>query len=101
MHTMAHDWNKTVLAPNKSSGTGKYVFTRFSRPKKMGTELIFVPAVPQQDHRRPWSCRGMPQIINGSGTNSLHERNYPCLSTFCPNRSIFCCCVNNPLVAVS
>ena len=49
MHTRENDWRKTVLARNKSSGTGAYVFTRYSRPKKMGREPIFVRAVPFRD----------------------------------------------------
>ena len=40
---------KIVLARNKSSGTGTYVFTQCSRPKMMGTEPIFICAVPRRD----------------------------------------------------
>ena len=57
--------NKIVLARNKSSGTGTYVFTRCSRPKKMGTEPIFIRAVPQRDHRRLWSRRGTARVKVG------------------------------------
>ena len=37
----------------------------------MGTELIFVRAVPRLDHRRLWSRRGTARIKNGPGKSRV------------------------------